>query len=427
MSHPLERLFGLEHIGIKLGLDAIGRLSAALGHPERAYRTVIVAGTNGKGSVTAMVETALRAEGFRTGRYTSPHLARLEERFAIDGLDVDHDALVAAAVSVFDLVDRLVADGTLEVTPTFFEVTTAIGFELFRRAAVDISVLEVGMGGRFDATNVATPVAGAIVSIDVDHQRYLGDTLAKIAYEKAGICKPGVPVVCGERKREPLAVIAQVAESVGAPLVLAHEGTTTRVEEADGRVRLALATPACDYGTMTLGLRGLHQADNAIVAVRLLEVLGARGVTVGAAAIRAGIETVRWPARLEVIERRDGRRAILDAAHNPAGAASLAAYLERWHPGGVPIVFAAMRDKDVDAMIRTLAPAATAFVVTTAPSPRAMAAADLKAMLATLAPGVAVEAVADPVAAVRRAEALGDPVVVAGSIFLAGAVRPHLI
>ncbi len=426
MRDPLQRLFALEHIGIKLGLDNIGRLCAALGHPERACPTLIVAGTNGKGSVTAMADTALRLAGLRSARYTSPHLEHLEERFVVDGKEVAHGDLVSAAGDVFATVDRLLADGTLTVTPTFFEVTTAIGFELFRRAQVDVAVLEVGMGGRFDATNIAMPLAGAIVSIDLDHQQYLGHTLAAIAFEKAGIIKPAMPVVCGERKPEAVEVITRIAAERGATLVPAHDGVTSTVAEEDGRVHLSLRTPTRDYGTVRLGLRGLHQADNAIVAVRLLEIAAAAGLPVDAAAIRGGLEAVRWPARLEVIERPDGRRAILDAAHNPAGAATLAAYLRRWHPGRVPIVFAAMRDKDIDQMVRTLAPCASAFIATTAPSPRALDATALGRRLAALAPGVPVEAADAPLDAVALASALGDPVVVAGSIFLVGAVRPHL-
>ncbi len=427
MRDPLQRLLALEHIGIKLGLDSIGTLCEALGHPERAYATLIVAGTNGKGSVTAMTDTVLRAAGLRSARYTSPHLERIEERFVIDGVEVAPDALAAAAESVFETVDRLVTAGRLAAMPTFFEVTTATAFELFRRASVDIAVLEVGMGGRFDATNIAAPLAGAIVSVDLDHQQYLGTTIAQIAVEKAGICRPGMTVVCGERKPEAVEPIARVAAEAGATLVPAHAGVQATVEERDGRVYLSLTTPAHAYGEIPLGLRGRHQADNAVVAVRLLEACAAAGLPVHTAAVARGLADVRWPARIEVLRQPGGRQAILDAAHNPAGAAALAAYLHRWHPAGVPIVIGVMRDKDVDTMIRLLAGCATRFVVTQAPMARALPSAELAARARALAPGVPIEDVPDPLGAIARAGAAGDPVVVAGSIFLVGAVRRHLI
>ena len=199
---PISRLFSLEQFGIKLGLDNIRAILAALDHPELAYRSVHIGGTNGKGSVAAMVERALRAAGLKTGRYTSPHLDRVEERVALDGQPVDSGRFAQAVSSVFEAVDRLQADGTLSVTPTFFEVSTAAAFEVFRRAQVDVAVVEVGLGGRFDATNVLTPVVAAITSISFDHERYLGHTLSDIAFEKAGIAKPGVPLIVGRLPNE---------------------------------------------------------------------------------------------------------------------------------------------------------------------------------------------------------------------------------
>ncbi len=195
---PLSYLFSLEQFGIKFGLENITAIVERLGRPDRAYHSVHVAGTNGKGSVTAMVDVALRAGGHRSGRYTSPHLIDLAERFVIDGRPVAAPDLVGAAADVRNAVEALRADGSLVVQPTFFEVTTAIALELFRRARVEIAVLEVGLGGRLDATNVVSPIATAITSIAFDHQLYLGSTLADIAYEKAGIVKPGVPVVVGD-------------------------------------------------------------------------------------------------------------------------------------------------------------------------------------------------------------------------------------
>src|SRR5438552_8078786 len=218
MVDPFEFLFGLERFGIKFGLENISTVVARLGHPERTFRSVHVAGTNGKGSVTAMVDAALRAAGHRSARYTSPHLMELTERFVIDGRQVNRDALAAVVADIRDAVDALSREGRLEVQPTFFEVTTAAAFELFRRAHVDVAVLEVGLGGRLDATNVVRPDVTAITSIAFDHQMYLGSTLREIAIEKAGIVKPGVPVVVGEVDPEADAAIEQVARDRGAEL-----------------------------------------------------------------------------------------------------------------------------------------------------------------------------------------------------------------
>src|SRR5512139_584597 len=208
--HPLEYLFGLEFHGHKLGLDNIRVITDALGRPQDACPSVAVAGTNGKGSVCAMVSAALRAAGYRTGCYTSPHLVRVEERFAIDGTPVAAAELEAVVEDLRALCGRLQADGSLQATPTFFEVATAAAFEIFRRRAVDVAVLEVGMGGRLDATAVASPLAGAITNIALDHQQYLGDTLEQIAREKAGIAKPGMRIVCGEQAAGPRGVIEAV-------------------------------------------------------------------------------------------------------------------------------------------------------------------------------------------------------------------------
>src|SRR5262249_28260913 len=216
VSDPLAYLFSLEQFGIKFGLENISAIVERLGHPERAYATVHIAGTNGKGSVTAMIDAALRAGGHRSARYTSPHPVDLSGRFGIDCRPVERDALVSAAADVRDAIASLRADGTLGVQPTFFEATTAVGFELFRRATVDVAVLEVGLGGRLDATNVVSPLATAITSIAFDHQLYLGHTLAEIAREKAGIIKPGVPGVVGPLHPEAAAAIRESTGQRGA-------------------------------------------------------------------------------------------------------------------------------------------------------------------------------------------------------------------
>jgi dihydrofolate synthase / folylpolyglutamate synthase len=405
-SSALDFLFGLEQFGMKFGLDNMAALCEALGHPERAFPSVIVAGTNGKGSVTAMTEAALRAAGHRTGRYTSPHLERLEERFAVDGVTIATDRMEAAADRVREAAESLVRQRRLAALPTFFECTTAIAFELFRDAHVGIAVLEVGLGGRLDATNIVSPLAAAIVSIDFDHQRQLGNTLESIAAEKAGVIKPGIPVVCGPVPPEAFRVISDVCRERDAELISADD------RQLEARV-----------ATIGLPLPGRHQRTNAAVAWRLLQTLDRRGVPVDDEAIRAGLASTEWPGRLELFEHR-GARVLLDAAHNPAGARALADYVREWAPGGVTLVFGAMRDKEVDAMLEALASVTARMLCTTAPNRRSMPAAELAEAARRL--GIDARAVDDPIAALERACAPGAHVVVAGSIFLIGPLRTRL-
>jgi dihydrofolate synthase/folylpolyglutamate synthase len=406
----VDFIFGLERFGMKLGLANMAALCRALDHPEAAFPSIIIAGTNGKGSVAAMADAALRAAGHRSARYTSPHLERIEERFVIDGREVEGATLESAAARVRGAIERLLASGDLEAPPTFFEAATAAAFELFRDARVDVAVLEVGLGGRLDATNVVTPVAAAIVSIDFDHEAQLGHTLRSIALEKAGVVKPGIPVVCGAMPHEALDAIARVCAERGATLIA-----------AGGDAALAARVAA-----IPLSLRGEHQRANAAVAVRLLEAvdrLPSVRLPVGAAAIRAGLASASWPGRLESFEHR-GCRVLVDAAHNPAGARALASYLGTIAPDGVTLVFGAMKDKAVAGMLEPLAPLARELICTTPPTPRAMDAGAL-ALLARGA-GIDARAVADPIDAVTQACARGRMVVVAGSIFLAGPVRAWL-
>jgi dihydrofolate synthase/folylpolyglutamate synthase len=418
----VEYLFGLERFGIKLGLETIGTLCRALGHPEASFRSVLVAGTNGKGSVTAMVETGLRAAGHRTGRYTSPHLVRLEERFAIAGRPVDASTLGDAAGTVREVVERLRMTEAIPAHPTFFEATTAVAFELFRREKVDIAVLEVGLGGRYDATNVVTPLVGAITGIALDHERYLGHTLPEIAYEKAGIIKPWVPIVVGGCPEDAMAVIARVARDRQAPLV--HVGVGIRLDSemrSDGLLQIDVATPVARYGPFTLGLRGRHQAENALVAVGILEQLSALGVVVPSDAVVQGLSGVRWPGRLDLVSGGRGRFALLDAAHNPAGARVLAAYLQETTPP-LPIVFGSMRDKDTSGMLAALAPCASRFVFTQPSNPRAMPAIELEQVLERVAPGAPRCVRNEPAVALEAAWHLAPTICVAGSVFLVGDV-----
>jgi len=407
---PLERLFSLEQFGIKLGLDNSRALLAALGHPEQAWRSIHIAGTNGKGSVAAMVERGLRAAGLRTGRYTSPHLTSIEERVAISGTPVDADTFAAVTAQVLGVVDDCLQTGALSVTPTFFEVTTAIAFEIFHRAGVDVAVVEVGLGGRFDATNVLAPAVTAITSIAFDHERHLGHTLPEIAFEKAGIAKRGVPLVVGRVAKEAWTRIADVAADVGAPVIDAHATTTDRI-----------------YPPLKLALAGRHQLENAAVAVAVLETWSAVVSPIATAAIVTGLTECEWPGRLEWLRLPSGAELLIDAAHNPAGATALATYLEDTGVAPLPIVIAIMMDKDASGMITPLRRVASRFVATTAAHPRARTAQALADTIGEIAPRIPVQAEPSPEAAVVAATDGAPRAVAAGSIFLIGPLRARLI
>jgi dihydrofolate synthase / folylpolyglutamate synthase len=391
---------------MKFGLENISRLCAALGHPERTFQSVIVAGTNGKGSVTAMVHRGLLAAGHASARYTSPHLERIEERYVVGEREASRGELEAAAVTIRTAVEALQRSGELETPPTFFECATALAFVLFRDAGVRIAVLEVGLGGRLDATNVVTPIAAAITSIDFDHQAQLGSTLESIAFEKGGVIKPGVPLICGR--------VPPVAEEVLRRLCAE-------------RTALFIAAHGVDLdeliGDTPLALRGAHQRGNAQVAARLLHELDVRGVAVDRAAIRTALTDVVWPGRLERL-RYAAAEVLVDAAHNPAGTRALAAYIREIGWPGCALVFGAMRDKDIAGMLAELAPVCGTLVCTTAESPRAAPADELEA-IARGVPGASWTVVAQPLPrdAVALAAGLTAHVVVAGSIFLIGPLR----
>jgi dihydrofolate synthase/folylpolyglutamate synthase len=420
-SDPRAWLTSLEHFGIKLGLRSIHAICASLGHPERQLRSVHIAGTNGKGSVAAMVDESLRAAGHRVGRYTSPHLVRLEERITVTGEPVSAVTLDAAIAAVRRTVEGLRADGSLEAHPTFFEVLTAAAFVVFARAGVEVAVLEVGLGGRFDATNIVEPMVAAITSVALDHEQHLGTTLEAIALEKAGIIKPGATVIAGPLPDEALRVVRQTCDERGATLHNAWaECTVTRTRE-QGRTVLHLTTPRRVYPRLVLALRGEHQVQNATVAVRLLETLDCRGVSVGETAILDGVAGARWPARLDLVEAGGGRQVLVDGAHNPAGAAALAAYIQSEWPAGLPIVFGAMRDKDVAGMLQPLGSLARPLILTTAPGIRAAAAEDLAAV--ARAQWVADLLVCPDVdEALTAAWARAPRIAAAGSLYLAGRV-----
>jgi dihydrofolate synthase / folylpolyglutamate synthase len=405
-------------LGIKFGLETMRALVGELGHPQRSFTALTVAGTNGKGSVAAYVDAVLRAGGLAVGRYTSPHLVRVHERITALGREIDGADLEEAVGAVRRAAEALVAAGTLRDHPTYFEALTAAAFEHFRRKGVQVAVLEVGLGGRLDATNVCDPVASAIVSLDFDHQVYLGTSLAAIAREKAGVLRAGRATVLGPMAREAREAIAAQAAAVGARLVDAEDGARLQ----DGAGGVDMRTPLGLYRGLR-PLPGAHQRTNLLVAVRLLEEARAAGVQVDLGGVADGVAATRWPGRLQHVA--GDPPVLLDGAHNAAGARALASHLRG--RGAVVLLFGAMADKDVEEMAGALFPLARSVVLTRVDMERAASPDELARRAGEHARDALREA--DIARAFDRARALARPdatVVVAGSLYLVGSVAARL-
>ncbi|MBI3456162.1 MAG: bifunctional folylpolyglutamate synthase/dihydrofolate synthase [Candidatus Rokubacteria bacterium] len=395
------------------GLERIQSLLDHLGRPESGLRILHVAGTNGKGSVSALAEAILRAAGYRTGLYTSPHLLDLAERIRIDGAPIAPAELACLAEA---LAPRLEAGGI-----TFFEAMTALALAAFRDAGVDVAVLEVGLGGRWDATNVGAPLASVITRVDYDHQEYLGSRLEEIAAEKAAIIKGGVALSAAQAP-EVMAVLRARCRAVGVPLLVEGRDLRAELVQTDLRGhRLHLAGPGWEIRDLDVALPGLFQRANAALAVGAVRALAsAAGFTVSVAAIRSGCAEVRWPGRFQVIPGEGGRPAlVLDGAHNPGGAAALAASLVRDFPGSrLALVVGISADKDRAGILKALAPLAARLILTAAANPRATPPAELLAALPPVEARVTLASGADEALRLALAEPDVNVVCVTGSLFL---------
>lgn len=401
MTYPdaIRFLYDLQLHGTKLGLENTRRLAELAGNPHHRLRFIHVAGTNGKGSTCAMLESIYRAAGYRVGLFTSPHLVSFRERIQVNRQLLEE----ADAVRLVEAVRADLAHFPPEHAPTFFEVVTVMALRHFAEQGCELVVWETGMGGRLDATNIVTPLASVITNIAFDHQQWLGDTLAKIAAEKAGIIKPRVPVFTAVEAPEARHVIHAAAALLEAPLV--------EVTAADTR------RPPLD--TLELPLPGEHQRLNAALALAVVRGL-AEALPVDEAAVRAGLQTVSWPGRFQVIPRAGGCLDVLDGAHNVAGAQALAAALTQKFPGRSPtLILGVMRDKDWAAICRVLAPLAAHIFLVPVASPRSAAPEDLVAACAAAHPGVRLTVCHSLVEALRLTGA--EPLrVITGSLYLVG-------
>ena len=391
---------GHETLTIKLGLRNTELLLAALDNPQQAFQSVQIAGTNGKGSTAAMLDSICRAAGIKTGLYTSPHLVSITERIRVAGVEITRAEFAACATAVREVSEQL------EALPTFFEQVTAIALLAFRNAGIELAVLETGLGGRLDSTTAANAHIVGITQIALDHQDYLGSTIASIAAEKAAIIRPGSRAVIGRQQYpEALDVLLQRCKETGV--------TPTLVDSLEPRVNLAL--------------RGRHQLENAAVAIHLAELLRETGFDIPHAAILSGLETVQHPGRLELIQHEPAF--LIDGAHNPAGAESLRAYLNEFAHRLLTLVFGAMRDKQLEQIGEILFPVADLLVLTTVDNPRSATSEMLEPIAHRFARGKILKGADSATALLIALEhtSRDGMICIAGSLYLVGELRPRIL
>ena len=412
----IETMFALQRFGIKLGLETITGILDGLGNPHRRYRCIHVAGTNGKGSIASGLTAALRCAGYKTGLYTSPHLVRFNERIAIDGVPITDERVVEGYHAV-----RSVHSGDRE--PTFFEFATAMALWEFGDREVDWAVIETGMGGRLDATNVLTPALSVITNISVEHGEYLGNTVAQVAFEKAGIIKPGVTTVTGVRQKSAVSAIEKKAAEENAPLFRLGKDFSIR-RNAAGFTYYGMDHT---WHGMKTSLLGRFQAENAAIVAAACEALTRTGAAdISEANVRQGLVENRWPGRLEVVGQEP--LVILDGAHNLAAARELGRYMTANLAGRpVTLVVGILDDKPYRAMLDHLIPACARVVLTQPVIGRALPADTLRAAIAPTCPDITV--IPHVAEAVRHAIATsdkGDVIVVAGSLYVVGEAKEAL-
>jgi dihydrofolate synthase/folylpolyglutamate synthase len=420
----LKYLFSLGHevLAAKYGLESINLLLEALGHPERAFKSIVIAGTNGKGSVAAMIDSIARAAGYRSALFTSPHLQRIQERIQVSGRQLSEEDFAEWASTVRDAVESLITAGKLAAPPTFFEQVAAIALCYFRSSAVDLAVLEVGLGGRLDATNAVNRIISVVTSIDYDHQKILGNTIEEIAGEKAAIIVKDARAVIGRQNHQAATeVLMNRCLETGVLPVFVNEPTATETTGV-GSVMFSYESAHANYVSITPGLRGRHQADNAAAAIETAELLNESGFQVTREAIIKGLRTASWPGRLELISDRPS--ILLDGAHNPAGARALRKFLDEFWHGPITLIFAAMSDKDIERMAIELFDVARTIVLTRVRDTRAADSARLGgAALRASRNVIFAETVRQALSWARSVTPPEGLVCVAGSLYLVGEVK----
>jgi dihydrofolate synthase / folylpolyglutamate synthase len=410
----------------KFSLNEIRILLEALGDPQRTFPSVLIAGTNGKGSTASTLASILSASGLRTGLYTSPHLARVNERIRIDRAEVSDDVFAASYFRVHDAAQQLVLDGRLEQLPSYFEMLTAQAFVCFAEAKVDFAVLEVGMGGRLDATNIVDPVLSIVTDISFDHMEWLGSTIAAIAREKAGILRRGGTLIVLPQHPEANQVLGEVATELGVRAVSAVPYLPATEVTAPGRYAVEALGGVVEVDSP---LKGAHQHRNVALAIAAAaELAETKKLPITPASIEAGIHETNWPGRLERVAAR-GAEWILDVAHNPAGAWALRAGLRDVLPGEQlgTLVFSCLRDKPIAELAQILFPVFERVIFAPIHSPRAAAMTDLLAAAeATGTPAIAARSVEEALRLARDQAGAGT-IVISGSVYLVGEARSLLL
>jgi len=419
---------GQELHGIQWGLETITQVLARLGNPHLKYPTAIVAGTNGKGSTAAMLASILIQAGYRTGLYTSPHLVRVNERIQVNGAEISEDDFARTFTEVRQVVEGLLKEKTLRQLPSFFEFLTAAGFHYFAQAGVSFAVLEVGMGGRLDATNVTQPRVAVITNVGLDHVEFLGSTLAQIGREKAGVIKLGTTVVCGCEQGEAAEVIRQRCAELGAELFeTAKFGALWGLQSLQGHYLFNLSLDADNFASLGSPLLGRFQVKNAVAAVTAAWRLNRDGFRITRSAIVKGLQKTFWPGRLERVLEHP--LVLLDGAHNPAAARVLAEFIQEELGGRrLRLVYASMRDKAMAEISGILFPLAEEVYLTRPHLPRAATPEEILAAARFRPERLVIEP--EPCAAVSRAcqaSSGEDAVMIIGSLFLVGAVKQALL
>lgn len=423
-AQALDYLYRLQWHGIQPGLDRMRRLLALAGNPEKQFRSVHIAGTNGKGSTAAMAASVLMRQGYRTGLYTSPHLVDFSERIRISGVPVPEAEIVRLTGKLREAIGAGAPELADEIT--FFEFTTALAFLYFAESKVDLAVVEVGMGGRFDATNLLAPLATAIVQIDLDHERYLGSTILEIAGEKGGIIKPETPVVTGASQPEVVALFENLARTKNAPLIRLGEEITVReltADQAPEAIQRFLYRGKKER-VVEISLLGRHQIGNAAVAVGILEQLQEKGIALSEESVLHGMKEARWPGRLEVVRRNP--LVLLDGAHNRSGARALGAFLNQIDPdrkGKHWLIAGILRDKPIAEIFEPLLPWADEVVLTRPDIERAADPELLAGVLKEQTRSVRFDHLAGAIAYVESRFRPADTLVITGSLYTVGEAK----
>ncbi len=420
----IDWLYGLQRFGIKLGLEKVSLLLEDLGNPHNQYLSIHVAGTNGKGSVASMIAAVLQTYGLKTGLYTSPHLVRFSERIKINGEEIPEDIVVDYSSRIQSKVDTLRA--------TFFEATTTMAMKYFADNEIDVAVFETGLGGRFDATNVVTPVLSVITSVGLEHQKYLGTTLARIAYEKGGIIKEGIPVVSGVQSARAIEVLREIAEYNNAQCIEVTPYATAVLHEKDLNKSIVdmYFGDAKQHEKIVIGLPGLYQIQNALIAVRALDVLRgkvgnvAQRWNISDQQLRYGLEHVNEltgiKGRLQLLQKETGQW-LLDVGHNPGAIRELVRSLIEMGYENIPVVFGVLNDKDVKSMLRTLSKIARVMYFVEPRNERAISGEQLRRLSEDIFfPVVACGRVSDGIRMTATNSKNSEIILVTGSHFVIG-------